>query len=293
MADHDTHDHTGIPGVGGSGTVDNGICEGRLTLTTGVAVTTSDVTAATTLYFTPYKGNRIATYSGSAWSVNAFTEKSITLATLTAGLPYDVYIVDSTLALELVAWTNGTTRATGIALQDGVYVKSGTTTRRYLGTVTIAATGQSEDSLLNRLVWNMYNRVPRRLRAIETDDSWTSTATGWRAWNGDNTNRVTLCIGVSEDPVQLIFAGLGRQSAGATVSLGVGLDSTSANSATIYPGMATSNTIAGITCVYDDFPGIGSHFLQLLEYDNGTTTTFYGDINLAYVQGGATGRVWA
>ena len=52
---------------------------------------------------------QVGTYRGRRGPVSAFTEKSITLATLTAGLPYDVFIVDSTLALELLAWTNGTT----------------------------------------------------------------------------------------------------------------------------------------------------------------------------------------
>src|SRR6185436_20201338 len=127
-------------------------CEGRLTLTTGVPVTTSDVTAAPTLYFTPYMGSRVGTYSGSAWSVSTFTEKSITLASLTASLPYDVFIVDSTLALELLAWTNTTTRATALTLQDGIEVKSGATTRRYLGTICItASTGQCEESVSKRL----------------------------------------------------------------------------------------------------------------------------------------------
>src|SRR5690349_20265418 len=87
---------TGLSLSGGSLTATGGagsgpppsVCEGRLTLTTATPITTSDVTAATTLYFTPYKGSYIGTYSGSAWTVATFSEKSITLASLTAGLPY-------------------------------------------------------------------------------------------------------------------------------------------------------------------------------------------------------------
>lgn len=40
---------------------------GRLTLTTGTPITTSDVTASTSVYFTPYKGNRIALFNGCSW----------------------------------------------------------------------------------------------------------------------------------------------------------------------------------------------------------------------------------
>lgn len=283
----------GATGPSGSGTTLNAVCQGRLTLTTGVAVTTSDVTAATTLYFTPYKGNLIGTYSGSAWSVNSFTEQSISLAGLTANLPYDVFIVDSTLALELVAWTNGTTRGTALTTQDGILVKTGATTRRYLGTICITGTtGQCEDSLLNRLVWNYYNRVERAISVIDTTDSWTSTATGWRAWNGSNSNRITLVVGMSEDPVELQFAAVGKQSAGNNVTIGVGLDSTSVNSARVFPSIG-STTFGFSSSLYRDYPGIGSHFLQLLEYDNGTTTTFWGDIGLAYAQSGALGRLLA
>src|SRR5665213_2163919 len=47
-----------IEAAGGS----NSICDGRLTLTSGVPVTTADVASATTVYFTPYKGNKIALF---------------------------------------------------------------------------------------------------------------------------------------------------------------------------------------------------------------------------------------
>ena len=40
---------------------------GRLTLTSGTPVTTNDVTAATTIYYTPYKGNAIQLYNGTNW----------------------------------------------------------------------------------------------------------------------------------------------------------------------------------------------------------------------------------
>lgn len=277
-----------------SATTSNFPCQGRLTLTTGTPITTSDVTAATTLYFTPYLGNQIATYSGSAWSLSTFTEKSITLATLTANLPYDCFIVDSTLALELVAWTNATTRATALVLQDGIYVKSGATTRRYLGTICITGTtGQCEDSLLNRLVWNYYNRVDRKIKVTDGTDTWTSSATGWRAWNGSNSNRVTLCVGVSEDNAQFRFGALGKQSAGNGINVGIGLDSTSANSADVLPGINLVNVIGTAVAEYIGYPGIGSHFLQLLEYDNGATTTFYGDVGFTFQQSGAVGTLKA
>lgn len=50
---------------------------GRLTLTTNVPVTTSDVTNASTIYFTPYKGNIIWLYDGVRWVSLNFPQISI------------------------------------------------------------------------------------------------------------------------------------------------------------------------------------------------------------------------
>lgn len=276
------------------GTTSNFPCQGRLTLTTGVPITTADVTAATTLYFTPYLGNQIATYSGTAWSLSAFTEKSITLATLTADLPYDCFIVDSTLALELTAWTNATTRATALVLQDGVYVKSGATTRRYLGTICITnTTGQCEDSLLKRLVWNYYNRVERKFKVVEATNSWTYSTNTWRAWNNSTANRVQMVIGVSEDLIGLQFNGYTTNSGGNIPGIGIGLDVTNANNADVFVGVGATLFVLS-SAAYSGYPGIGSHFLQLMEIGAAAgTTQFAGDNGVTYAQAGALGIVRA
>lgn len=58
---------------------------GRLTLTTQVPVTTSNVTAATTLYYMPFMGDRIALFDGTSWGVYSFSEKSIKLTDAQTG----------------------------------------------------------------------------------------------------------------------------------------------------------------------------------------------------------------
>jgi len=186
------------------GKQDNGICEGRLTLTTMTPVTTADVTAATTVYFTPYTGNRIALYDGTRWTLFAFTELSLSLSGFTAGKNSDIFIYDNagTLTLELVEWTDDTTRATALVVQDGVYVKSGAATRRYLGTIrTTDTTGQCEDSTIHRYVWNYYNRILRDMAVFEgTSHTYNSATT--RAWNGVQTAAdVEFVIGVREDAI--------------------------------------------------------------------------------------------
>lgn len=117
----------------GAGTIrlvqqSNDVVDGRLTLTTAVPVTTADVSAAVTAYYTPYKGNRIALCNAQAWNTRTFSEITISLVGLTASKPYDIFAFDSsgTVAIETLVWTNTTTRATALALQDGVLSKAGT-----------------------------------------------------------------------------------------------------------------------------------------------------------------------
>lgn len=148
--------------------------QGRLTLETGVAISTSDQTAKTTLYYTPYTGNAVSLYSSSRWLRYTFSELSLSLSGYTASKAFDIFIYDNagTPALESLVWTNDTTRATALVWQDGLRVKSGDPTRLYLGTIYTSATGQCEDSKSKRYVWNAYNRVPRKLYRAEPNAFW-------------------------------------------------------------------------------------------------------------------------
>lgn len=279
----------------GSGGASPATCQGRLTLTTATPITTADVTAATTLYFTPYRGCQIGTYSGSAWSVNAFVEKSLSLAGLAANTPHDVFIVDGTLALEVVAWMNATTRATALALQDGIYVKSGAATRRYLGTICTTATiGQCEDSVLRRFVWNAYNRVPRPMRCIDTTDTWAYAVTAWRQARADAANKVEYVQGLSEEPVWAQAMAAVQVVSGIAGSVGVGVDSTTTNSAQLLHDVAASATVAlQASARYDGWPGVGYHYLAWLEYRRAGTVTFLGDGGIADQQSGMVASVVA
>ena len=177
-------------------------CNGRLTLTTDVPVTTSDVTAATTLYFTPYMGDHIALYDGEEWLFRQFEEMNISLSGKTADTNYDAFIYETSgspagIELELVAWTDSTNRATALTTQNGVYVKSGDATRRYLGTIRTTGTiGQCEDSEVKRYCWNYYNRVLRPFVRIEPTANWVYGSTTWRPSNNNIANRFSFVIGL-------------------------------------------------------------------------------------------------
>lgn len=268
-----------------------GTCEFRLSLTSGTAVTTSDVTAATTVYLTPYNGNRIALYDGSsAWEIMSSAEVSASLSGLTADLPYDVFAYDNsgTLTLELVAWTNSTTRATAIAYQNGVPVKTGATNKRLVGTILItSSTGQCEDSLKFRGVSNVYNRQPRPFKALDTTNSWSYSSAAWRSFNNSTTLGVGKIRYVSTltDTLLAVWVN-GYASSGH--GIGIGIDSTSTNSA--FFGGTNGATVGSGPAMYFGCPAVGLHDVYPLEYANGSLT-FYGDNNTAYAQSGMAGYI--
>ncbi len=274
-------------------------CNGRLTLTSGTAVTSSNVTAATTVYFTPYNGDRISVYNGTYWDLLSFTEKSIAVPSTTT-TPFDIfgYSNSGTLALEVVDWSNGTTRATALATQDGVLVKSGATTRRYLGTArTTSVSGQTEDSTSSRLVWNMCNRLPRKLLAQSGTDSWTYNTAAWRAVNANTTlgqTRVEYVIGVPREPVRLaVQSGSANHSSTSTAfPEGIGINSTTANSADLFAGMATTFTANAHNALYNSVPSTGYSYAQWIENSvaSGTSTRYTSSANAR--QGGMVGEVW-
>ena len=57
----------------------------RLTLTSGVPITTTDVGESSVLYATPYQGNALPQYDGTAWNSVGFSEMSIKLTDTQTG----------------------------------------------------------------------------------------------------------------------------------------------------------------------------------------------------------------
>lgn len=266
-----------------------GICEGRLTLTAGTPVTTADVSAATSVYFEPYIGNRIALYDGTTWNIRTFAALTLPLAGLTASKPYDVFAYDNsgTVTLEALVWTNTTTRATALTMQDGVLSKTGAVTRRFLGSIYINATGgQTDDTQAKRYVNNYRNKVTKSLRAVDSTDSWTYTTAVWRQANNSAANQIDVMQGWAEDTLDLTLLSLAINSAGgARISCGIGEDSTSTaiNAKLIGIQMAASTgtpaaqLMVGV-CKFNTTPAVGRHFYTWLENSAVVgTTTWYGD----------------
>jgi hypothetical protein len=240
--------------------------QGRLTLESGVPVSTTDQTAKTTLYYTPYIGDCIALADANGLFENfIFTELSISLAGKTASKPHDVFCYNNagTPTLELLEWTSDTVRATSIARTNGILLKTGDATRRYLGTIrTTATTGQCEDSVTKRFVWNYYNRIPRHMYYTEGTAHNYTTGT-WRQWNASAAAKVELVIGQPEE--LLIKSGYVRGAWGGAVgaAIGYGVDTTS--SIIDYAQNDSANSYGRpIPAVYGPAPA-GYHYIAILE----------------------------
>jgi hypothetical protein len=266
----------------GGGGGSNSIQDFRLSLTTAVPVTTSDVTGATTIYAVPYKGNKIALYDGSAWNVRTSAQFSLALGTLTSGKPYDVFCYDNsgTPTLEFLVWTNDTTRATALTTQDGVLVKTGATTRRYLGTFYTTSTTATEDSISKRFLWNYYNRAPRNMQRFETNGSWTYATASWRQANNSALNQIEWVTGVEEAPIALTVYGIAANaSTNVLIGIGIGID-TAGNTDGSTQGPTFNSLVANIGqasfCPLTKFCGVGRHYATWVEYSGSGTTTFYG-----------------
>lgn len=289
---------TGLTAIGASGTVlssDGSVaswavpvnskpCNGRLSLTTGVAVTTADVTAATTLYWVPYQGNQVALYTGSAWTLVSQAQLSIAVPATTATM-YDVFLDYNagTPALALTAWTNDTTRATALTTQDGVLVQTGNLDWRYVGSFrTTGVSGQTEDSNTKRYVWNYYHRVQRSLLVKDATASWTYTTATWRQARATATNQVEIVVGVAEVPLDILLTGVvSNTNASVAVQVGIGEDSTSTAINTGVGGGGMSNVAGAIVPLQPfrlvKYPAIGRHYYAWLEISTATgTTTWYG-----------------
>jgi len=240
---------------------------GRLTLTSGVPVTTSNVLDASTIYYTPHVHNIICLWDGADWVPNVFSEVSIAVGTVITERPYDIfgYLSSGALALEMVAWTSQTVRATDISLEDGRYVKSGSKTHLLLGTVCASSTTGIDDSTNRRFVSNTYNAVNKTSAMILTgENNHTYSTATWRAFNNSSNARFLFVswIGSILFDVAISFNGSNVGGVG-----GVGLNTTTTTSVNISSNSGGSQRATGrVAC------GLGYNYASLNQISYGSAT---------------------
>jgi hypothetical protein len=226
-------------------------------------------------------------YNGTRWDVRSTAEISISLASTTAGLGYDVFCYDNagTPTLELTAWTNSTTRATALVYQDGVRVRSGAATRRYLGSFYCHTNGQTASSLTNtgaatgRYIWNNYNRVLLRMQRIESTVSWAYNSNAYRQANGSTVNQLNFFVGVVEDAVacsQNGLANIASANSGALTAIGLNSTTSPLNGSVAFLNSMVINYETYGSSTVNATPTLGLNYLSWIEYGNIVGCTFFG-----------------
>ncbi len=272
-----------------------GTFQARLSASSTLAVPTSDQTAVSTLYLQPFKGGLVSLYDGvSAWyGMELASAISLTVPSTTATM-YDVFVYNNagTLTLEAVAWTNDTTRATALAQVNGVYVMSGTgnSVYRYVGSFrTTGTSGQTEDSVAKRWVWNYYNRVTKSM-AFYPNSNWAYSSNAWRQANANAAAQLDFVVGVEEDVITSNLTLLGAGSvANDGFEVGLGLNSLSTPNALIEVYATTADVTkfwASLNLNYNFQAPPGRNYLAWLENAGGATEAFE-----AYQQQGLTGTI--
>lgn len=246
----------------------------RLTGTSGTAVTTADVANITTLYYCPYKGNKIALYYGGVWTMFSSAEVSLALGTLTGSREYNVYCYpssSSTIALVLgSAYTAGGADAE-TTTQDGMRVKSGDTSQLLVGRIYTTSTTQTQDTAAQRLVSNLYNQVPRKLK-YTTTGSLAYTSASWRSANNSASSKVDICtVEALTVTLEAMMMTTGSSKAART---GIGLDVTNANSADLTYGYVLSGQDGFSKASYVATLS-GYHALNWLEFGDTGVTMYY------------------
>lgn len=286
------------PGGGGGNPLDQiGLCQGRLTTEAGVPVSTTDRTAQSTIRFTPYNGNRVALFDGTNWATYALAEINLALSGLTSARNYDVFVFNNagTLTLELsAAWTSDTVRADALTTQDGVLVKSGATTRRYLGTIRTTGTTTTEDSARRRFVWNYYNQVSIHLRQFETTSSWTYSTDVWRQANGSTTNQIEVVCGVAGRLITVMVHARAQTSVSNIPPMAaIGLDgaTTPSSDSTISRQFAPAASVPTDLrpSLFSQVP-LGYHFYTWLERSLAGATTTWSGFSSGIIQCGLQGE---
>lgn len=255
----------------------------RLSLSTNTYVPASDITGATTIYWTPMNSGghgTVTCYNGTTLEQQSIAQKSIALGTLTNGAIYNVYYDCDGAALAFgTAWTNSTTASETLDDQDGAPVLSTDHTKLYLGIFRTTSTTTTEDSQTKRFLWNMFNRRLRTLVRVDTADTWSSgTAATYRQAGANAANQIEIVVANTADLIQLQVNGGFFSSASTYPRVGIGVNSTTVNSAQTYHQMTSSNnyTIA-LDAQYVGIPTNGYSYFAWLDYIDTGSGTFHGD----------------
>lgn len=191
--------------------------QARLTLTSGTPITSSNVTGAGTLYWTPIDNGQITLYDTSAnlWKRLTLTEISLSLAGLIVGVIYDIFVYNNsgTPTLEALAWKKVTASNSPTAGSSKTINLSDTSTLAVGMKVTVRDGSHSEITQITAVVASTSITVNTLANSYTTPDVYgylarataLSTQNGMKIKSGDASRlwvgkiRITSTTGQTED----------------------------------------------------------------------------------------------
>jgi hypothetical protein len=271
--------------------------QGRLTLTSGMPVSSADVTGSTLFYTPSAAGSGVPLNDGSGnFAMVRFPECSQATADLSkspaavvANSNYDIFAwMDGAVARATrgPAWLTDTSRGTGVSTSEidftAIYptnkfgITNGPLAGRgtLVGTVRSNASSQLVDSHLTRYVCNAYNPVPRHMSVVELTESWPTLGDGlFRRVNGKAANvcNFVVCLpGSFVDPTQAGFYVDFYANLACTISDGfcqsaAALDWVSGVPANLGVTSLSTFSLDNPSGVFRGYAGIGLHTMSWLE----------------------------
>ncbi len=266
------------------------------------SVMVADNAAISTIYLLPHTGATISLYVSALgiWVPFDIAAAGISLTlsgAMTPGRPYDIFCVapasiGGTPTLEQFPWNTTSARVTPIALQDGVWIKSGDPTRRYVGSImartasTIAyLTAGYTTTTAKCDIWNADNRVEG---AFVWEPAWTgSFPTGTAGvWFLPTVGaKFEFVAGRVLDPIDAQFSA-GVNSAGTANSGFVGISLNGAEQDRAARIITATGEVSQGTAYQVSLPALGSNNLQYMLFGTTTAVVFY----LTDDSGGAGGN---
>lgn len=303
---------------------------GRPTLTSGVSVTTSDVSAATSIYYTPTVSEWIRIFDGTNDVLRTFAELTLALDSTSghtnyhqSGKNFDLFVYWNGSALVFASgppWTSDTARGTGAGTTEleffkGLWRNKNTITLRFgsasgntasvsarqatcIGSFRATADGQASDTQLKRFLSSLYNPAPRKMFAnAETlGSSWTYSTFTFRQAHANTANKVEFLQAMPGGPARGRAIGTSSHSAGSVLMFtGFGVNSTSINSgkAGLHPIVGANLSTQGIS-TFEGYTTLGYSYFAWLEaaVASGTTTWLAGDTTISAFSSGIQAEVW-
>lgn len=211
--------------------------------------------------------------------------ESLDISVAIAGKCYDVFLTATGLVIG-PEWTNGTTRALQV-VKDGCDIVNADAfdgidagAAELVGGFRCHVNGQTRSTKQSRLVWSLHDAILLPVCRIEPATGWSYSTAQWRQANGNALNQIEIFCGVSGRMVDVTASAymINGTSAVSAGFVGIGLDTSSADSSQVKNPAAAGNTFPVLPAWarYVGYVGIGYHELRWLERGTGGAQSWSG-----------------